>query len=180
MFWSTIFPFVWKYVYLTEPHIAREYCSILQKKHLAYTQGIENSRVNYISKKCRDWGWVYSVYDILKGVLRWCKLACIWGNCWLFRFKKVFFLSTVIYIFLESYIYIYICGRIFNIIIYNIYIYTHFLTVNLGSWILAPNSGYCYEIWSVLVPYTGRKLNVHKTLRRRLEHTWFCSNIHAW
>ena len=35
------------------------YCSILQNsKHLAYTESIENSKSNYISKKCRNRGWV--------------------------------------------------------------------------------------------------------------------------
>ena len=44
--------------YFTEPHIVREYCSILQNKRLAYTESLENSRVNYVSKKRGDRGWV--------------------------------------------------------------------------------------------------------------------------
>ena len=35
-----------------------EYCSILQDKHLAYMESIENSRINYISKKCWNQGWM--------------------------------------------------------------------------------------------------------------------------
>ena len=48
----------WPYVYFTVRHIVKEYWLILQNKNLAYTESIENSRLNYISKMRGDWGWV--------------------------------------------------------------------------------------------------------------------------
>ena len=42
-----------------------EYCSIVQNKHLAYTESTESSRSNSISKKHVDQSWLWSVYNIL-------------------------------------------------------------------------------------------------------------------
>ena len=42
---------------LLENSVLLECCSILQNKHLAYKQSIENSRLNYISNKHWDQGW---------------------------------------------------------------------------------------------------------------------------
>lgn len=47
-----------------------ECCSILQNKHLTYTESIENSRLNYIFKKHHYQSWLYSVHHILNEALR--------------------------------------------------------------------------------------------------------------
>ena len=54
--------FILNYIYFTEQCIVRV-CSILENKHLAYTESIENSRLNYISKNHKDQSWVSPVYE---------------------------------------------------------------------------------------------------------------------
>ena len=83
-------------LYVLQNSILLEYCS-MQNKHLAYTESIENFRLNYISKKVHEsWldlvqiQYINSQYEVIY-------IRCVWGNWWLCIYRNFFF-STVIYI----------------------------------------------------------------------------------
>ena len=67
-----------RYPQISWPCILLKYCPILQNKNLAYRKSTENLVcAQYISKE----------------VLRWCKLACVWGDC-LIWIHEINFLSS--------------------------------------------------------------------------------------
>ena len=58
---------IWNYTCFTDLPVIRVLLN--SAKYLAYTDSMEN-RLNYISKKHDNHGWVQSAYNILKAVLR--------------------------------------------------------------------------------------------------------------
>ena len=49
---------LFRIMYNLQNSVLLEYNLILKNENLFYTESIENSRLNYISKKRRDRGWV--------------------------------------------------------------------------------------------------------------------------